>query len=138
MAIWDIEREEQLTALPKHRRAVTGVDWKVLSTGAERLISCSDDRSVRVYDPKTWQLLHTFWTTVIREWHTLTYATIDEEKDLAIVVSQNGYLFLLNLLDFDVKYRKKIHYGSAEGLSRVGRKVATCSSECSVCLSIID
>lgn len=138
VAIWEIEGEELLAVLPKHRRAVTGVDWKVLSSGQERLISCSDDRSVRVYDPATWQLLFTFWTTVIREWHTLTYACIDEDRNQAVVVSQNGYLFLLDLERFEVKYGKKIHYGSAEGLDLAGRKAATCSSECSVCISTLD
>ena len=138
VAIWEIEGETLLAVLPKHRRAVTGVDWKVLNSGQERLISCSDDRSVRVYDPANWQLLFTFWTTVIREWHTLTYACIDEDRDQAVVVSQNGYMFVLDLDGFEVKYGKKIHYGSAEGLSLVGGKAATCSSECSVCISTLD
>ena len=138
VVVWDVETENALVTLPKHRRAVTAVDWKVLSTGQERLISCSDDRSVRVYETTNWQLLHTFWTTVIREWHTLTYAVIDAERNQAAVVSQNGYLFLFDLKEYEVKYGKKIHYGSAEGLSLQGDLLATCSSECSVCISRLD
>ena len=93
--------EKEIT-LPKHALAVTGVLWRDLEATiagvqiSRLLLTCSDDKTLRVYNAQDYNLLHTFSTLYIRQWHTLTYVASQGER--AIVVSQNGYLFVFNLV----------------------------------------
>jgi len=139
VVVWDLETGQKVVTLPKHRNAVTGVAWKEVNAEAwpglsELLVSCSDDQQLRVYDPATWTLLHTFRTTFICEWHTLTYLALEEGGTRVAVVSQNGYLFLYEIPTKRCLFGEKVHSGSVEGLVWVGTKAATVSSDCSVSL----
>jgi len=47
----------------------------------ELFISCSDDQTARVYDPKdSFKLLFVISTSFIKEWHTLTYLALEEVR----------------------------------------------------------
>jgi WD40 repeat protein len=89
-----------LSELRGHTLAVTSVDWKRMKDGKEYLVSCSDDDYVRVYDPTDdkFDLLFTLETKFIKEWHTLTYMALEEDGEHLVCVSENGYLFVWNLL----------------------------------------
>ena len=135
VVVWDLDRETGIVTLPKHRNAVTGVVWKKVQEMeggvGEVLVSCSDDQQVRVYDPRSWTIIHTFRTTFICEWHTLTYLAIEDHGTRIAVVSQNGYLFLYSLPLKSCLFGEKIHSGSVEGLVWTGEYAATVSSDCS-------
>ncbi len=68
-----------ITVLKGHTLAVTSVDWKRMADGKEYMLSCSDDDTVRVYDPKDdkFELLYILDTKFIVEWHTLTYMSME-------------------------------------------------------------
>ena len=139
VVIWDLNTVQKVTTLPKHRNAVTGVAWKEVGPEAwpglsELFVSCSDDQQLRVYDPETWTMLHTFRTTFICEWHTLTYLALEEGGTRVAVVSQNGYFFLYEIPTKTCLFGEKVHSGSVEGLVWVGNKAATVSSDCSISL----
>ena len=89
-----------ITELKGHTLAVTSVDWKLMKDGREYFVSCSDDDFVRVYDPKEdrFDLLFTLNTKFIKDWHTLTYLSLEENGEHIAIVSENGYLFVWNLL----------------------------------------
>ncbi len=74
----DVYSLEQKQILSGHTLAVTSVDWK-----ENCLITCSDDRSIRLYlfnEDQTFDFcfnLHTGANAdLIDEWHTLTYASL--------------------------------------------------------------
>ncbi len=47
----------------------------------EVFISCSDDQTIRVYNPKNnFELVHVFTTSFVREWHTLTYLALEDVR----------------------------------------------------------
>ena len=54
------------------------------------------------------------------------------------VVSENGYLFLWNLLTTDLIYSSKIHGGSVEALSWKHDLLTCCSSDCTFSLIEIE
>ena len=71
-----------------------------MADGKEYFVSCSDDDTVRVYDPEgdKFELKYILDTKFIRDWHTLTYMCLEENGEHLAVVSENGYLFVWNLL----------------------------------------
>lgn len=60
--------------------AVTAVDWKRMNDKlGDVFISCSDDQTIRVYNPQNkFELVHIFSTSFVNEWHTLTYLSLEE------------------------------------------------------------
>lgn len=123
-----------MTELRGHTLAVTSVDWKRMADGKEYMLSCSDDDTVRVYDPSDdkFDLLYILSTKFIVEWHTLTYMSMEEGGSHVAVVSENGYLFVWDLLDQQrLIYSRKIHGGSVEALAWREDSLVCCSSDCS-------
>jgi WD40 repeat protein len=120
-----------------HTLAVTSVDWKKMADGKEYFVSCSDDRTVRVYDPEDdkFELKYILDTKFITDWHTLTYMSLEEGGEHLAVVSENGYLFIWNLLEKKLIYSRKIHGGSIESLTWREDCLICCSSDC--CFSTI-
>lgn len=143
--IWETATHALVTTLPKHKRAVTGVRWDTIrpieingAVIAEILISCSDDESLRVYNTSTWEILHVFHTNIIKEWHTITYAAIQKNGVHVACVTQNGFLFVMDLIDLSFRNILRIHNGSIEGFDWKD-KMITCSSEGLACaISLID
>lgn len=140
--IWNTTTFEIVQNLPKHKRAVTGVRWetiqKICRQGKEIqeiMVTCSDDESLRIYDPQDWVMLYSFTTSVIQEWHTITYAAIEKGGKHVACVTQNGFVFIIDLEKMEFKNIERIHNGSVEGLDWKG-KIITCSSE-TVC-AVID
>ncbi len=86
--------------LKGHTLAVTSIDWKKMSDGKEYFVSCSDDNTIRVYDPTDdrFDLLFILNTKFIIDWHTLTYLSLEEKGEHIAIVTENGYLFVWNLL----------------------------------------
>ncbi|CAG9312029.1 unnamed protein product [Blepharisma stoltei] len=139
--IWDWTSKNMIIALPKHSKAVTGVRWLPISATSiknaeicELFLTSSDDQTMRIYDPKTWTLLHIFTTNFIREWHTITYAAIEENGKRVACVTQNGYLMIFHLETLENGFYGRIHNGSVEGLDWRNGKLATCASECLICI----
>ena len=118
--------------LKGHINAVTSVDWKSMKDGREYFVSCSDDDTIRVYDPTEdkFDLLFILDTKFIRDWHTLTYLALEENGEHLAVVSENGYLFVWDILDKKLIYSRKIHGGSVESLHWREDKLICCSSDC--------
>lgn len=88
-----------LKELKNHERAVTSVDWKLLQDGKSYLVSCSDDNYVRIYNGETFDLIHSINTHFITDWHTLTYLALESGGRHLAMVSENGYLFVWDVLD---------------------------------------
>lgn len=134
--VWKIENGHNpvlIKDLTGHTLAVTSIDWKRLSNGREYFVSCSDDRQVRVYDPTgdRFDLLFTLETTFITDWHTLTYCSLEEGGEHLAIVSENGYLFVWDLLNSQrLIFSRKIHGGSVESLTWRGDTLVCCSSDC--------
>ena len=140
--VWNWELASDLVTLPKHQKAVTGVRWEKVSPVSisdkcltEVFLTCSDDQTVRLFSPQDWTWLHTFHTNVIKEWHTITYACIEKGGERVACVTQNGYLFVWHLKKLESEFIGRIHNGSIEGLDWKSGLLATCSSECIVCVA---
>ena len=138
--VWKWSPWEYLITLPKHERAVTGVRWEQVQpfenggkTINEIFVTCSDDETLRIYEPHTWNLLHILKTSVIQEWHTITYVSIQPKGTQIACVTQNGFVFIASLPDFSCNLIERIHNGSVEGLDWK-EKLVTCSSEGLCCI----
>lgn len=73
------------------------------------------------------EVVNTYFLT---DWHTLTYMCLEEGGEHMAVVSENGYLFIWNVLTKKMIYSRKIHSGSIEALAWRGNKLVCCSSDC--------
>jgi WD40 repeat protein len=142
--IWDVLTLSSTRTLPKHARAVTGVRWEEIKSTeissevlSEILVTCSDDESLRIYSPKSWTILFTLNTSVIQEWHTITYTSIKNSGSHVACVTQNGFLFILNLNTLKCEIVERIHNGSIEGLDWKDQLI-TCSSEGLCCVVSLD
>ncbi|KAL4479808.1 hypothetical protein ABPG73_018029 [Tetrahymena malaccensis] len=137
--IFDLKNKQPLQTheLKGHTLAVTSVDWKKMNEAlGEVFISCSDDQTIRVYNPQNnFELVHEFSTSFVREWHTLTYLALEDGGTRVAIGSQNGYFFIYDLLEKQFKYSEKIHMGGIEGLVWKKSKIFTCSSDC--CINVI-
>jgi WD40 repeat protein len=128
--IWDLTTQTAIMTLPKHAKAVTGVVWYVNDQSAkEQLVSCSDDMNVRLYDATTWELLRSFTTYFIREWHTITYVGV--QGPYIACSTQIGFIVIFNIDTGATVLSRRVHTGSIEGL--VWRShLATVASDCTV------
>ena len=53
----------------------------------EIFITCSDDQTVRIYNPKNnFEFLYSFSTSFVKEWHTLTYLALEKVQFLLIII----------------------------------------------------
>ncbi|TNV70623.1 hypothetical protein FGO68_gene12194 [Halteria grandinella] len=131
---------QHVSTLKGHTLAVTSVDWKRMKDGREYFVSCSDDDYVRVYDPSgdKFELLFTLDTKFIKEWHTLTYMALEEGGEHLVCVSENGYLFVWNLMERRLLYSRKIHGGSIEALAWRDKTIVCCSSDCTFSVITVD
>lgn len=121
--------------LTGHTTAVTSSCWKILSDRITNLlITCADDKTARIYNGISFELLHIVNTYNIYGWHTLTYLCIDNIKDRLICSTQNGYLSIWNLKTYEVVYQEKLHGGSIEGmvLDSEQKFIYTVGSDCVV------
>lgn len=91
--------QEQLHHLVGHSLAVTSIDWKNMKDLGQLYVSCSDDKIVRFRNPlKMFEIVHELETTTIKEWHTLTYLSLEPNGERVAIGSQNGYLFIFNIV----------------------------------------
>lgn len=133
--IWKVDNEQSLIAtLTGHTTAVTSVQWKL-----EKIYTCADDRTVRIYNSHSneYNCLYVLYTPKsLFGWFTLTYLQVDEDKNLIICVTQNGYLVIWrdNENNQIPILCKKIHFGSLEGLvyDKQMQRVVTIGSDCAV------
>lgn len=138
--IWNTHTYAIAAVLPKHKRAVTGVRWEKIentligtSEVSEILVSCSDDETLRVYNTSTWEILLTVCTSCIQEWHTITYAAIEKNGRRVACVTQNGFLFVVDLRNGNFEVVERLHNGSIEGFDWK-TDLITCSSEGLACV----
>jgi len=131
--IWDISTKnpKNMATLTGHKRAVTSMDWKVMKPEiGEIFVSCSDDQTFRFYNPKKdFELLFTDSTSFVREWHTLTYLSLEPNGTRLAVGAQNGYLFIYDIVNKKFEFSEKVHTGSIEGLDWKKNVLVTCSSD---------
>jgi hypothetical protein len=78
----------------------------------EIFISCSDDQTARIYDPKNdFKLIDVISTSFINEWHTLTYLCLENEGTRIFMGAQNGFVFVYDLLEKKFIYAERFHQG---------------------------
>jgi len=125
---------EVLKTLTGHTTAVTDISWKLLASGKHILATCADDRTIRIYDGLTFELITVLKTELVYGWYTLTYMEINEKNDRLFVTTQNGYLLSWDLNSFELIFCEKLHAGSIEGiaLSKDGQSLVTLGSDCVV------
>lgn len=115
--VWRSTDLSLIKVLTGHTLAVTSVDWQVLGSGQEVLVSAADDRTVRLYDGPTLELLHVLDTTELFGWHTLTYLAVEAGGRRLTVVTQHGYVVTWAVDGTPTRLAQaRIHSGSAEGL----------------------
>ena len=129
---------EQVHHLKGHSLAVTSIDWKVMHPKiGEVYVSCSDDKVIRFRDPKCdFKVLYEVETSTIKEWHTLTYLSLEEGGTRLAVGSQNGYLFVWDIAEKKLLFGEKVHLGGIEGMDWKKGKLVTCSSD--LCVNVIE
>jgi WD40 repeat protein len=139
--IWeyDIDKNynpKHISCFKKHDLAVTAVDWKNMHNilDGEVLASCSDDRTINLYNPKTnFEHVKALSTKdYIIEWHTITYMSLEENGFRLVCGTQNGYLVIWDLNDYSVIFCEKLHIGGIEGLYWEHDVIVTCSSDLNI------
>jgi len=134
ICVWNRDKEK-LATLTGHTTAVTSIDWKNTIIGPV-LASCADDRTIRIWkeNENGWVNYHTFQTIHIAEWHTVTYLAIEEGGSKLACATQNGYIFLFDLLEKSEIICNRMHQSSVEGLvwKKSYNLLATCSSDCNI------
>ncbi|CAD8205634.1 unnamed protein product [Paramecium octaurelia] len=123
--------QKHIVELTGHKLAVTCLDWK-RSQNQLILYSCSDDRTIRLYD-ESYSLIKVINTFFINEWFTLTYMSV--YQNLIAIGCQNGYFFLYDQEKGDFVFVQKTHMGGIEGLVMNSKYIATCSSD--DCVNVI-
>ncbi|KAL4450886.1 hypothetical protein ABPG74_011728 [Tetrahymena malaccensis] len=120
--------------LNTHKLAVTSIDWKKMNGQLKEIFaSCSDDQTIVIYNPqRNFEVISTFSTSFINDWHTLTYISLEENGSRVAVGSQNGYLFVIDLVLKKFIFADRIHLGGIEGVIWKSNKIFTCSNDCSV------
>ncbi|KAL4494969.1 hypothetical protein ABPG72_015669 [Tetrahymena utriculariae] len=120
--------------LNAHKLAVTSIDWKKMSCQLKEIFaSCSDDQTIVIYDPqRDFEIISIFCTSFIKDWYTLTYLSLEEEGSRVAVGSQNGYLFVIDLILKKFIFAERVHLGGIEGVIWKKNKIFTCSNDCSV------
>eukprot|EP00039_Didymoeca_costata_P008404 m.111683 g.111683 ORF g.111683 m.111683 type:complete len:844 (+) comp14067_c0_seq2:48-2579(+) len=135
-----------LRVLEGHTMAVTCVAWR---DSDHALVTCSDDRTIRIYDmdkevkgdsskssgddtAPTWSqglTLKTIWNHLM-----ITYLAINPQGTLVAVATMGGNLYIFSLTDTELPLvERRVHYGSIEGLQWAGNNlITTCSSDCTV------
>jgi WD40 repeat protein len=92
--------------------------------------------NVHIVDNKNrWGLYHVFKTdTYGLDWHTLTYLALEKQGSKLACATQNGYMFVWDLMSQQLLARGKMHNGSIEGLSWciTTRHFASVSSDCTI------
>ncbi|KAH3760709.1 mitochondrial succinate dehydrogenase complex subunit C [Pelomyxa schiedti] len=139
--IWDMNMEK-IAVLSGHKTAVTSVKW-VRTPAGEFLATCADDKTVMIWVVRNssatpeFTLHHVFNTSEVLAWHTVTYLCIQQagpatdNNHYVSCVTQNGWLFLWDLVTKRKLGPFRLHLGSIEGLAwdpRTGL-IATCSSD---------
>ena len=114
-----------------HQLAVTSVDWKPMKIlNGEVLVSCSDDRTINIYDPtKNFELIKTLKTDFIYDWHTITYISLEENGIHLAISTQNGFIVIFSLETWEAVFCQKLHLGGIEGLSWKGDTLVTCAND---------
>jgi len=125
--------------IQEHKKAVTCLEWGYLKTqyGREEILcSCSDDRSIKIFETKTWTLRTTFKPENILGWYTFTYLKLDCSSNVLVCGSENGYLSCFDVFHEVQLCGTCIHRGSIEGLSWDFKNnvIATCASDCCIFL----
>ncbi|AMD21329.1 HER050Wp [Eremothecium sinecaudum] len=77
--IWELFEEKYLRNLLGHEGSIFAVAF---SDNAESIVSCSDDRSIKVWDRETGKLLSTGWGHMARIWNVKFY---DKDKKIISV-----------------------------------------------------
>ncbi|EAS01161.2 WD domain, G-beta repeat protein (macronuclear) [Tetrahymena thermophila SB210] len=120
--------------LNAHKLAVTSIDWKKMSGDLKEIFaSCSDDQTIVIYDPqRNFEIVSIFSTSFIKDWHTLTYISLEENGTRVAVGSQNGYLFIIDLVQNKFIFAERVHLGGIEGVIWKKNKIFTCSNDCNI------
>ena len=125
-----------------HTLAVTAVDWQRREDGTELLVTCSDDRTVRLYHVADMTLMRQLSTAHLHGWHTLTYMALNALASRLVCVTQHGYFVAWQLDSSEAEttllVAARVHAGSVEGLHwmETGNRavVATVAADGSVLL----
>ncbi|KAF2071536.1 hypothetical protein CYY_007135 [Polysphondylium violaceum] len=140
--IWNKSINEKVKVLTGHTTAVTCIDWQVTAKHGMILATCADDQTVRIWntdnDYDNWKEILVFNTTdMVGEWHTVTYLSLindNHSTPKVVCVTQNGWIFVWDIISKQKIYSKRVHLGSIEGLkfNFKSKKLVSCSSDCLV------
>lgn len=121
-----------LHSFKNHDLAVTSVDWKPMNIlQGEVLVSCSDDQTIKIYDPIN-QFTHisTLSTKdIVLDWHTITYIALEENGTHLACSTQNGFIVIFDLQTNKPMFCEKVHMGGIEGLCWKGNLLVSCASD---------
>jgi len=144
--VWNCDSGALLHTLRGHTTAVTTVDWRHTALG-ELLVTGADDQTLMVWrcdrehnhgddevksrSALSFCLVHTFCTSKLLQWHTVTYLALMERSPFVVAVTQNGYVCVWDLVSKKEIFMYHLHSASIEGLvwHCTGRLV-TVSSDC--------
>ena len=88
-------------------------------------ISCGDDKKAIVWllnesnanFKRKWDLYTIIDMKEMKmDWFTFTYLNIIPIKGYLLLTTQNGYIFVYDIINKNIKFKNKIHFGSIEGL----------------------
>lgn len=133
-SVWTL-KGKQTQHLKGHVNAVTCIDWQSTDVG-EILATCSDDRTVRVYNSQdNFSLYHIFQASDLY----ITYLALERISSCIAATTEDGYIYVFCLKKKENLSRKKLHSGSVEGLRThpTSSRFATCSSDCTILISSI-
>jgi len=145
--IWNKSINQKIHVLKGHTTAVTCIDWQQTTKYGTLLATCADDQTVRIWNTPTtnmnnteeWKEILIFNTTdMVGEWHTVTYLSLittkdkDQDTPKVVCVTQNGWVFVWDIITKEKLYSKRVHLGSIEGLkfNSKSKKLVSCSSDC--------
>ena len=130
----------KLKEIKEHKYAVTCLDWariKYNNEDKEVLLSCSDDKTINIFDSLNEQfnlILKVDFSRCIWGFFTLTYCSFNHCDDnnnnnLLCIGTQAGYLIIYDLSEKKIQFLDKIHYGGIEGVVFENNIISTCGND---------
>lgn len=126
--VWNINysddkyAEKLIKVIKDNKLAVTCLDWNIMKLAEQNkevLISCSDDKTVNIYDTMDNfnNIYKIDFSKNINGFFTLTYISLNSKptEDFA-VTTQSGYLIIYSPNSSKIKFLEQISYGGIEGL----------------------
>jgi len=80
-----------------------------------------------IWDATDWTLYHTFESTDLRGWYTITYLSLEREGRRLVCGTMNGHIIVWDILARSQLFAGRMHNGSIEGLEYLHYRPSTAS-----------